>query len=330
MNELLRIENLHVSFAMAAGELRAVRGVSLSLFREETLALVGESGCGKSVTAKSILHLNPCPPTKITQGEIRLFGQNVTAVSEHEMNAIRGSAVGMVYQDPMSSLNPSMRIWEQVTDGLRRHQRLPVAQCRKEAVRLLEMVQLPEPDMRITQYPHQLSGGMRQRVMLAMALACKPQILIADEPTTALDVSIQAEILSLLKGLQQRVHMSTLLITHDLAVAASTADRIAVMYAGQIVETGPVLAVFSAPAHPYTRALFQSHPANAVNAGGELPFIPGSLPDPTKPISGCAFAPRCASFTTQCAEAEPPCVTLSQGHTASCFLHRLPPKEGPQ
>lgn len=321
MKELLCTENLQVSFALPQGTLQAVRGVSFCLNERETLALAGESGCGKSVTAKSILRLNPSPPAKLTGGAIRLLGRDVTAATEREMNEMRGGAVGMVFQDPMSSLNPSMRIWEQVTDGLRKHKKLSRAQCRREAAALLEMVQIPQPGARADQYPHELSGGMRQRVMIAMALACKPQILIADEPTTALDVTVQAEILSLLQTLQGQLGMSTLLITHDLAVAANTADRIAVMYAGRIVETGPVCAVFSAPAHPYIRALFRSHPANQQHGAGEMPFIPGALPDLTQPISGCAFAPRCANCMPHCTQAEPPCTVLSPGHTVSCFLH---------
>lgn len=321
MNELLNIENLHISFAVESGELHAVRGVSLSLFEGETLALVGESGCGKSVTAKSILQLNPRLSSNITDGSIRLFDQEVTRFSAHQMDEIRGNKVGMVFQDPMSSLNPSMRIWAQVTDGLRKHKKLSGAQRRQEAIRLLKLVQLPEPELRSRQYPHQLSGGMRQRVMLAMALACEPKILIADEPTTALDVTIQAEILLLLKSLRQQLHMSTLFITHDLAVAASIADRIAVMYAGEIVESGPIADVFFNPHHPYTKALFQSHPAKQIGTGQELPFIQGALPDLTKPISGCAFAPRCVSCMPQCTKAAPVCKTVSQGHTVSCFLY---------
>lgn len=333
MNELLRIDDLQVSFDTKKGGLYAVRGVSLTLMKGETLALVGESGCGKSVTARSILHLNPTPPSRIINGNIQLFGQDVTNASEQVMNAIRGKEIGMVFQDPMSSLNPSLKIWEQVTDGLRRHHRRSVSQCRKEAVELLRMVQVPEPEERIWQYPHQLSGGMRQRVMIAMALACKPQILIADEPTTALDVTVQAEILSLLKQLKQQLQMSTLLITHDLAVAANTAERIVVMYAGRVVETGPVSEVFSAPAHPYTRALFQSHPASWGGGEQELPFITGSLPDPTKPVKGCAFAPRCISCMKKCRQEEPLRRALSHTHEVYCFLREkgaVPSKEGTQ
>lgn len=322
MNELLCIENLHISFAMETGGLCAVRGVSLSLCAGETLALVGESGCGKSVTVKSILQLNPSPPAHITNGSIRLFGEDVTRASTRQMNTIRGNKVGMVFQDPMSSLNPSMRIWAQVTDGLRKHKKLSAAQCRQEAIRLLTLVQIPEPELRSRQYPHQLSGGMRQRVMLAMALACEPRLLIADEPTTALDVTIQAEILLLLKTLGQQLHMSILFVTHDLAVAANIADRIAVMYAGEIVECGPVSTVFSHPCHPYTKALFQSHPARQTGVGQALSFIPGALPDLTKPVSGCAFAPRCASCMPDCRNAAPVCKTIAPKHTVSCFLYR--------
>lgn len=321
MNELLQIENLHIAFRMEAGELCAVRGVSLSLCEGETLALVGESGCGKSVTVKSILQLNPCPGANVTKGCIRLFNQDVTRASTRQMDAIRGKKVGMVFQDPMSSLNPSMRIWAQVTDGLRKHKKLSASQCRQQAIRLLTLVQIPEPELRSRQYPHQLSGGMRQRVMLAMALACEPKILIADEPTTALDVTIQAEILLLLKKLAQELHMSILFITHDLAVAANIADRIAVMYAGEIVESGPVSDVFFNPRHPYTRALFQSHPARQIGVGQELTFIPGILPDLTKPIIGCAFAPRCISCNPDCKKAVPACRTIAQNHTVSCFLY---------
>lgn len=331
MNELLQIEDLHISFAIEAGELCAVRGVSLSLCEGETLALVGESGCGKSVTVKSILQLNPSPPANVAKGCIRLFGQDVTRVSTRQMDTIRGKKVGMVFQDPMSSLNPSMRIWAQVTDGLRKHKKLSAAQCRQEAIRLLNLVQIPEPELRSRQYPHQLSGGMRQRVMLAMALACEPKILIADEPTTALDVTIQAEILLLLKTLGQQLHMSIHFITHDLAVAANMADRIAVMYAGEIVESGPVADVFSKPHHPYTKALFQSHPARQIGVGKKLPFISGILPDLTKPVIGCAFAPRCISCKPDCKKAAPVCKTITQNHVVSCFLYnenRVSSEEG--
>lgn len=320
MNELLEIKDLHISFAMDSGELKAVRGVSMSLQQGETLALVGESGCGKSVTAKSILHLNPSPPSHIVNGVIRLFGQDMTSATGHKMDAVRGNMVGMVFQDPMSSLNPSMRIGAQITDGLRKHKKLSIAQCQKEAIRLLELVQISEPQIRSRQYPHQLSGGMRQRVMLATALACEPRLLIADEPTTALDVTIQAEILSLLRTLKQQLHMSMLFITHDLAVAANVADRIAVMYAGEIVEIGPVSAIFSKPCHPYTQALFQSHPARLLRTGQELPFIPGSLPDLAKPIQGCAFAPRCRLCMPNCMTEVVPCHAISEAHTVRCLL----------
>lgn len=320
MKELLHIENLHISFPVGGLELSAVRGVSLSLYEGETLALVGESGCGKSVTAKSILQLNPSPPAKITKGSICLFDQDVTKATSREMDTIRGNRVGMVFQNPMSSLNPSMQIWAQVTDGLKKHKRFSSAQCRLEAISLLKLVQIPEPELRCRQYPHQLSGGMRQRVMLAMALACSPKLLIADEPTTALDVTIQAEILLLLKSLGQRLHTSILFITHDLAVAANIADRIAVMYAGEIVENGPISSVFSSPRHPYTKSLFQSHPATQIGVGQDLPFIPGALPDLTKPVIGCAFAPRCASVMPICLKASPTDKIVSQKHSVSCFL----------
>lgn len=322
MKELLNIDNLHLSFNTPLGELKAVRGVSLSLLQGETLALVGESGCGKSVTARSIIHLNPSPPAKITEGEIRLLGENITDAPESRMNKIRGKEIGMVFQDPMSSLNPSMQIWRQLTDGMRKHSGLSTAQCRKEAVRLLEMVRISQAEVRARQYPYQLSGGMRQRVMIAMALSCNPKILIADEPTTALDVTIQAEILALLKGLKQELKMATLFITHDLAVAANIADHVALMYAGRIVESGPASAVFSIPAHPYTSALFKSHPARHRAAGQELPVIQGALPDLTKPIKGCAFAPRCSFCTKKCTEEEPPVRALSPGHQVSCFMYQ--------
>lgn len=319
MRELLSIKDLHVSFYLSKGELRAVRGASLSLFEGETLALAGESGCGKSVTARSILHLNPVS-SKITKGEINLLGRDITTLSEKEMNSIRGKSVGMIFQDPMSSLNPSMRIWQQITDGLRKHKKMTAAQCRQEALNLLELVGLPEPEIRMNQYPHELSGGMRQRVMIAMALSCKPQILIADEPTTALDVTIQAEILSLLKSLKDKIGMSTLFITHDLAVAANTADRIAIMYAGRIVESGPVSAVFSAPAHPYTRALFLSHPSSCFGKDTELPYIAGSPPDLAREIRGCAFAERCPICLQICKENKPSETETEKGHRVCCFL----------
>lgn len=318
MKEILKIENLAVSFDTHSGEVSAVRGVSLVVNSGEILALVGESGCGKSVTAQTIMKLNPMPPARIKQGGIFLCESDIVAASDKEMQSIRGKVVSIVFQDPMTCLNPTMKIGRQLTEALKKSEKLSREECNKEAIRLLELVQIPNAPLRINQYPHQFSGGMRQRVMIAMALACKPKLLIADEPTTSLDVTIQAQILLLLKKIREETGTAILLITHDLGVVANIADRVAVMYAGTIAEQGDLKDIFSHAAHPYTKALLQSMPKPDTDKSHPLVTIPGSPPSLYAPPGGCAFSDRCTKCMQQC-EQQPPTYLVSQNHTASCW-----------
>jgi oligopeptide/dipeptide ABC transporter ATP-binding protein len=318
VSSLLEIRGLRVSFATDAGPVPAVRGVDLSLAPGETLALVGESGCGKSVTALSILRLVAVPPGAIDAGEILLEGENLLAVPEARMREIRGNDVAMIFQEPMTSLNPVLRVGEQVAEAIELHQGASREQARARAIEAFARVGIPAPEQRVDEYPHQLSGGMRQRVMIAMALACNPKLLIADEPTTALDVTIQAQILELIAKLQRELGMAVLLITHDLGVVAETARRVAVMYAGRVVEEADVLDLFERPRHPYTAGLLRSRPRLDV-AHGKLVPIEGSVPDALHQPSGCAFHPRCPLAEERCRQAEPP---LAQGgsHRFACWV----------
>ena len=318
MEEILNINNLNIEFEAYTGRVQAVRGVSLAINRGEFLALVGESGCGKSVTARAIMGLNPSPPAHITAGEINLCGTSVVSCTKRQLEDLRGSVASMVFQDPMTCLNPTMPVGKQITEGLLRRGLLSKEQCKGEALRLLGLVQIPQAELRAKQYPHQFSGGMRQRVMIAMALACKPKLLIADEPTTALDVTVQLQILRLLKSLQQETGTGVLLITHDLSVVANVADRVAVMYAGQIVEEGPVIQVLEQPAHPYTVGLLRSLPVPGQTQ--ELYAIPGAPPDLFCPPKGCSFAPRCQHCMHICVQEQPPALAVAQGHIAACWL----------
>jgi oligopeptide/dipeptide ABC transporter ATP-binding protein len=304
---LLDIRGLRVSFATDAGPVPAVRGVDLSLAAGETLALVGESGCGKSVTALSILRLVATPPGSFDAGEVLLDGENLLAASEPRMREIRGNDVAMVFQEPMSSLNPVLRVGEQVAEAIELHQDVSHGVARARAVEAFARVGIPAPEQRVDEYPHQLSGGLRQRVMIAMALACNPKLLIADEPTTALDVTIQAQILELIAKLQRELGMAVLLITHDLGVVAETARRVAVMYAGRVVEEGGVLELFERPRHPYTAGLLRSRPRLDVPHGRLVP-IEGSVPDALHQPPGCAFHPRCPLAEERCKREEPPLV----------------------
>lgn len=322
MAEVLNIENLHVSFDTYAGEIHAVRGVSLHVDEGEVLAIVGESGCGKSVTAKTIMKLNPMPPARIKEGTLELCGKDIVAASEKEMQSIRGQLVSMIFQDPMTCLNPTMKVGKQITETLHKHKKLSGKKCQEEAIRLLKLVQIPNAEERADQYPHEFSGGMRQRAMIAMALSCNPKLLIADEPTTALDVTIQAQIMQLMGKIREETGTAIILITHDLGVVANLADRVAVMYAGKVVEQGTSQDIFYRASHPYTAALLRSLPTVETSRDEELVSIPGTPPDLFAPPKGCAFASRCQHCMKICKENQPPVFTVGEGHTASCWrLH---------
>jgi oligopeptide/dipeptide ABC transporter ATP-binding protein len=326
-NTILELRELQTHFATDRGTARAVDGVSFRVRRGQTLAVVGESGSGKSVTSLSVMRLIPTPPGRIAGGEILFRGRDGQArdlvqLPEPAMRQVRGNEIGMIFQEPMTSLNPVYTVGEQIGEALRQHQGLDRAAARAEALRMLEMVRIPAAARRIDEYPHQMSGGMRQRVMIAMALACKPMLLIADEPTTALDVTIQAQILVLMRQLQAETGTAILFITHNLGVVAEIADHIAVMYAGRVVEEGDVRAIFKTPKHPYTKGLLASMPRldEDHRAPSRLGAIPGNVPSPTKMHRGCAFAPRCPLAIPACEEAPPPLFeTTAPGHRARCI-----------
>ena len=315
---LLDICDLRTSFATPAGEARAVDGVDLSVDAGRTVGLVGESGCGKTMTALSILRLVP-PPGRIDGGRIELAGRNLLELDEHEMRAVRGAEVAMIFQEPMTALNPVFTVGNQIVEAIRLHRPIGRAAARAEAIEMLRTVEIPEPEQRVDAYPHQLSGGMRQRVMIAMALSCRPKLLIADEPTTALDVTIQAQILDLLGELQRRLGMAMLLVTHDLGIVAERADVVAIMYAGRIVERGDVTGVFGTPLHPYTRGLLHSIPRIGAQRQRRLDAIPGVVPELLHLPSGCRFRDRCAFAIPRCAEVDPPLVEHAPGHFAACI-----------
>jgi len=316
---LLEVADLRTVFHAERGAVEAVRGVSFSLANGETLGLVGESGCGKSVTAMSVTRLLREPPAEILAGSrIRFRGEELLDASPERMRAIRGSGIGMIFQEPMTSLNPVLRVGEQVAETIRAHEGGERAAVRARVVELLDRVGIPEPDRRYEAYPHQLSGGMRQRVMIAIALACGPELLIADEPTTALDVTIQAQILDLLAELRAELGMALLLISHDLAVVSQVADRVAVMYAGRIVEEGPVPGLFRAPRHPYTQGLLRALPRLDAPRG-PLAAIPGRVPEPHEVQRGCPFAPRCPEVMPRCRTDDPPPFDVPGGR-ARCWL----------
>jgi oligopeptide transport system ATP-binding protein len=318
---LLEVRDLRVSFSTYAGEVQAVRGASFELRRSETLAIVGESGSGKTVTAKSLMRLLPEANTRIKGGEAIFEGQDLLKLSEKQMQKVRGSKIAMVFQDPMTSLDPTMRVGRQIAESLKKHLGLSGQRATERAVELLKLVGIPNPEDRVKQYPHQFSGGMRQRVVIAIALSCDPQILIADEPTTALDVTIQAQILELLRDLREQLGMSVILITHDLGVVAHTAHRVAVMYGGKIVETGTAREVFYNPQMPYTWGLLASIPLPTADRSQELIPIPGSPPDMLDPPTGCPFTPRCPYAMRICSEEMPEFTTFSPEHKAACWLH---------
>lgn len=293
MEQLLTVKDLHVQFKTYAGIVEAVRGVSFELQTGEILAIVGESGCGKSVTAQSIMRLVPEPPGEITSGSIVFDGEEILSLSEKKMRAIRGNTISMIFQDPMTSLNPVLNVRTQITESLLLHKAMSKAEAERRAVELLKLVGIPAPETRLRQYPHELSGGLRQRVMIAMALTCDPRLLIADEPTTALDVTIQAQILELMREIKDRLQMSLILITHDLGVVAGLADRVLVMYAGQVIETGTVDEVLKRPLHPYTWGLLNSLPRLNMEKGQKLVPIWGQPPDLVQQFTNCPFLPRC-------------------------------------
>ena len=314
---VLEVRGLATAFERNGGTARAVDGVSFTLDAGQVLGLVGESGCGKSVTALSLMRLVQ-PPGRVVAGEVRLEGQELFALSEREMRRLRGPGLAMIFQEPMTSLNPVLRIGSQIAEAVRVHGGVGRRAAWNRAVELLGEVGIAEPKTRARDYPHQLSGGMCQRVMIAMAISCAPRVLIADEPTTALDVTIQADILDLLRALRERHRMAVLLITHDLGVVAEQANAVAIMYAGRIVEYGDVFEVFDRPLHPYTQALFRSMPS----LGGRrerLEAIGGQVPDPFHLPSGCAFRDRCPQAIAACADAVPPLVEKVAGHRAACI-----------
>ena len=324
---LLVVENLQTHFRTPDGINRAVDGVSFHVNAGETVAIVGESGCGKSVTSMSILRLIPEPPGKIA-GSIRFQGRDLLKLSEPEMRSIRGNEISMIFQEPMTSLNPVLTIGRQIGETLRLHQGLSAREAEARAVEALKLVGIPEPGRRVREYPHQLSGGMRQRVMIAIALACNPKLLIADEPTTALDVTIQAQILELMRGLKDTVGAAIVLITHDLGVVAEVAERVVVMYAGKKVEEAPVVELFNTPRHPYTQGLLGSMPKLGSSLTGtetRLAEIPGLVPSLKQKIPGCVFASRCPHATDLCVKVAPALEQKAPNHVAACHYA---PKEG--
>ena len=328
-HRLMEIEDLCVDFETPEGVARAVDEVSFHIDTGETLGLVGESGCGKSVTSLSILGLIPSPPGQISDGRICFENRDLLALDKEALRQTRGRDISMIFQEPMTSLNPVLTIGRQVAEPLMVHKNLPKSQAWEQACEWLEYVKIPAARKRLNDYPHQLSGGMRQRVMIAMALICRPKLLIADEPTTALDVTIQSQILSLMLGLKEKLNMSVLLITHDLGVIAQMAGRVIVMYAGQIVEQSPVTTLFDRPFHPYTQGLLQSMPQLGSRGKGQkerLTEISGTVPPLTESISGCKFAPRCPFVFNTCREKRPVILPIADGHGARCWLKEYPDK----
>jgi peptide/nickel transport system ATP-binding protein len=318
---VLEIDDLSTHFFTRDGVVRAVEDLTCHVNAGEALGIVGESGCGKSVTSLSVMRLVQSPPGRIVAGRIRLMGRDLLALSEREMREIRGNEISMIFQEPMTSLNPVLSIGEQLTEVIRRHRRISRVDARERAVEMLRLVQIPDPERRLSEYPHQLSGGMRQRVMIAMAFACDPKVLIADEPTTALDVTIQAQILALMSDLQKRLGTAIVLITHDLGVVAETCQRVIVMYAGRKVEEAEVEALFDRPLHPYTKGLMGSMPHlhRGHGDGTRLKEIPGIVPSLLDPPPGCRFAGRCAHVTARCRSQEPPLREVEPRHWVACW-----------
>ncbi|OQX84555.1 peptide ABC transporter ATP-binding protein [candidate division KSB1 bacterium 4484_87] len=321
---LLQVKNLHTVFDTFEGRVKAVEGVSFSINEKEILGVVGESGCGKSVMALSLLRLIPSPPGKIIAGEILFRNTDLLRIAEKEMRKIRGNEISMIFQEPMTSLNPVFTIGDQIAEAIRLHQHVSKKESLEKTVEMLRLVGIPNAEERVWEYPHEMSGGMKQRVMIAMALSCHPALLIADEPTTALDVTIQAQILELILDMRDKFSTAVILITHDLGVVAETAERVIVMYAGRIVEIAPVLELFHNPAHPYTRGLLNSIPRlhSSKERKKKLPAIPGTVPDLNDMVSGCKFHPRCAHAMVLCREKEPELLPISSNHFSRCWLNQ--------
>ncbi len=326
-NLLLRVRGLSTHFYSRGHTIYALDGVSFEIKKGMTFGLVGETGCGKSVTALSILRLIPSPPGKIVQGEIHFRGRDLLRLTEEEIRSIRGKEISMIFQEPMTSLNPVFRIGEQMMEVIMLHQKVGKRQAYERAVEMLERVHMPEAEKVMRQFPHQLSGGMRQRVMIAMELSCRPYLLIADEPTTALDVTIQAQILRLLKEMKRELDTSILLITHDLGVIAEMCDRVGVMYAGSIVEEASVEEIFEDPKHPYTKGLWGAIP-RMEEEKESLSVIPGMVPDLSQPPKGCKFHPRCSFRFDPCDRLVPPLIETSSAHFVACFLYQEKERDG--
>lgn len=328
MEKILEIDDLHVHFSTYGGTVQAVRGVNLYLNKGETLAIVGESGSGKSVTSNSIMQLIPSPSGKIVRGSIRFKGKDLVQTSKKEMRAIRGVDISMIFQDPMTALNPTLTVGDQLTEGLKQHTSVSAGEAKIKALEMLRLVGIVNPESRLKQYPHQFSGGMRQRIVIAMALICEPDLLIADEPTTALDVTIQAQIMELFKEIQEKTGVSIILVTHDLGVVARVADRVAVMYGGKIIETGDKDDIFYRPQHPYTIGLLQSVPRLDMKEDILQP-IDGTPPDLFAPPQGCPFTARCAHAMQVCANVHPSTSYLSDSHQVECWLQDARAKRQP-
>ncbi|WP_054740370.1 ABC transporter ATP-binding protein [Cellulosilyticum ruminicola] len=318
---LLKVDNLKVSFKTYAGEVQSVRGINFEVKKGECLGIVGESGCGKSVTSQAIMQLLKTPPAMYKEGNIVFEGEDLLKKSEKEMQKVRGNSISMIFQDPMTSLNPTQKIGKQIAEVLREHKNISKAEAYAEAEKMLELVSMPEPKKRMNQYPHEFSGGMRQRAMIAMALACRPKLIIADEPTTALDVTVQAQILELLQKVQKEIGMSIIMITHDLGVVAKMCDRVAVMYAGQIVEQGSVEAIFNRPSHPYTKGLLSAVPSMEMDRSKALTTIPGTPPDLFAPPAGCGFYARCNKAMKVCQNHMPQMQMIDGELTSACWLN---------
>ncbi|AOV08723.1 ABC transporter ATP-binding protein [Sporosarcina ureilytica] len=331
-NPLLDVKDLVVQFKSSAATVNAVNGVNFSLNKKETIGIVGESGSGKSVTATAIMRLIPSPPGKIADGQIKFQDKDLVALTDKEMRQVRGNEIAMIFQDPMTSLNPVFTVGNQIVEAIRTHKDISKKDAKTEAIEMLKVVGIPEPTKRIDMYPHEFSGGMRQRVMIAIALSCNPKLLIADEPTTALDVTVQAQILELMKDLQEKNDTSIIMITHDLGVVWEMCDKVIVMYAGSTVESGTVEQIYANPKHPYTWGLLESQITSDIASEQELQTIPGSPPDLRRPVPGCSFSSRCPFAKDICHKEKPEVIEVEEGHRVSCHFqtktNQLERKEG--